>query len=472
MNAAELQFLAQIVRHRRDGRLMKYLSWFIVFSAAGLLVAGYLSERPLFGKGMFLALISGLGILWCGDFLKSAIQQNLPANAVLVPGLRAGLMRMTALLYAGCVLFSAALGWLMLGHPGYVLLAAGSLSVFILFANRYAWLNLLPSAIFIATLFVTNRPLDLLSDVVLSVGEPLLTFLGAMLLLLLGWKGLLAAFPQGGDRHWAWRSCALRRQARSRGEAQVGGVGAGGLRWLAWLRKPYAAALRTDSRPGADAGRQLMHTIGPAANDGTAIAYLALAAVAMALVLYRMSASKELVLMLMCSTTMQSVLMYVSSVVKQVARRGAEQRLYLLTPAAPAAAQINRTLMRTLLFRALRLWLLASLCVAGVDVVMQGGLKIRGVTFLIAMLLLPCAGLVLRNYAAIPAHTRETPATALMLAMVLVCTLLPLLAYTQPGLPWFGFGGAIGIGAVIGLWLRWRQVMALPPVLPAGRLAF
>jgi hypothetical protein len=48
--------------------------------------------------------------------VKNAVQQNAPSNAVLVPGLRRRLMRLS-LLYLAATLLTGALSWLLISRP-------------------------------------------------------------------------------------------------------------------------------------------------------------------------------------------------------------------------------------------------------------------------------------------------------------------------------------------------------------------
>ena len=114
-----------------------------------------------------------------------------------------------------------------------------------------------------------------------------------------------AAFPQGGDRHWAWHWRLCRQQARFRGAARVDGAAWSG-RWTTWLRLAYTAALRRDSRGGASQGRMMMHALGPRAHDGGAVAYMLFTTLAMVLVgLYVRSRGDDLNVMSVSSTVMQ-----------------------------------------------------------------------------------------------------------------------------------------------------------------------
>jgi hypothetical protein len=198
------QLLAQVMLDRCNSGLLVRLSWFLLVCIAGELLFGMYFGQPRFGPALLVFLICGIGYLWCGAFLKNAVRQNRPEYACLAPGLRGRLMTLTALLLAGCTLASAALAGLLTGTPGYALVCAGLLSVYLLFAQRYAALNLLPSIVILASVSTQNRPLRALLAAAETIGEPALAGVGAIALVALGALGLRAAFPQGGDRHWEW----------------------------------------------------------------------------------------------------------------------------------------------------------------------------------------------------------------------------------------------------------------------------
>jgi hypothetical protein len=148
-----------------------------------------------------------------------------------------------------------------------------------------------------------------------------------------------ALFPQGGDRHMLWHQCFSRQLARANGTALNMEPG-GGIRWLAWLRRPYNTTLRADSRHGAAPGRQMMHALGTMAYDGGAIAYALVSLVAMCWAGDYLAVQADQAFVLVCSTMMQgmlmmSVLVYAATVSSQAVRFSGEQSLYRLTPAAP-----------------------------------------------------------------------------------------------------------------------------------------
>jgi hypothetical protein len=464
------QLLVQVLRDRAAGGLMVRLSWFLAACVVGELVFAMYFGQPRFGHVLLIGLICGTGYLWCGAFLKSAIQQNQPAYACLVPQLRRRLMTLTVVLYLACTLVMAAMASALIGHGGYALVCGGMFSVYMLFAQRYALLNLFPSAVILVSVSMRNQPLQALVATAEAMGEPVVAGVGAILLLLLGRLGLQAAFPQGGDRHWAWYAFQARQLAQQKGDAPAPSTG--GPRWIAWFRTAYLATLRRDSRGGASQGNMMMHTLGTAAHDGTSIAYVVLFS-AIAIVIGRHLAAQgeqlhaSVTVTLMQASLMLSCLMYVVAVGASAARNGVEQSLYLLTPAAPEAARINAVLLRTLLWRCLRLWLISLTGAACIDFAVLGRLELRGPVFVLAMLMLPCAGFVLRNYAVMPARQGSLMATGTaMLGFAAVGV-----QQLRPELPWYWIGGGVALVAVAGMRWRWRRMMALPPLLPAGRLA-
>jgi hypothetical protein len=475
MNTIHRHLLQQVMRERAACGLLVRLSWFIAACVLGLLIFYYYVGKPVFGDALMLCLVSGLAYLWCGAFLKNAVQQNWPSNAVLVPGLRRGLMQTTVILYSAATLLTAAMSWLLTGHPGYGLLAGGLFSIYVLSAQRYSWMNFVPSVVIVIAVSNSKHPMDSLLAAADVIGEPLVTAIGVVLLALLGGRTMQAVFPRGGDRHFAWHRCYTRQLARANGSVLNLEPG-NGMRWLAWLRLPYTYALRADSRRGADQGRQMLHVLGTPAHDGGAIAYAVVSTIIMSVVVRYIASKLEPALTLMTSTMMQgmlmmSVLVYAANVAAHAARFSGEQGLYRLTPAAPATAQINRVLLGTLLFRCLRLWLISTLAIICIDAVAIGQFEVRGITFALASLMLPFAGLLMRDFATVPARPNAMLPVVTSTTVVLIYVALAVAEQMQPGLPLFWFGGVVMAVTVIALRLRWQRLLTLPPLLPASRLA-
>lgn len=457
MNAADRQLLLQVMRDHASSGLLVRLSWFVGACILVQLVSSHYFSQPLFGEIGLLFLGSTLAYLWCGAFVKNAVQQNSPSNAVLVPGLRRRLMRLTAGMYLAATLVTGALGWLLADRPGCGLLLGAVFSIYVLYAQRYGMLNFLPTVIIVGSLSISSHPVDDLLAAADRIGEPLLSLAGLALLALAGWQAVHALFPQGGDHHWRWYDCQHRQLARASGAALNMEPG-GGLRWLAWLRRPYNAALRADSRSGAS-GRRMMHALGTMGYDGGAIAYMLVSALVMALVGRYLAAKTGAGQMMVCSTIMQgmlmmSVLVYAATVSSQVVRFSGEQSLYRLTPSAPAAAQFNRVLLDTLMFRCLRLWALSLAAIICIDMVILGRLEVRGITVVLGALMLPFAGLLLlllllRDYAAVPRQPNG----------VLAYIALAVVDQMHPGWPasWFAGPGPARP------WSRWRRAPGAGP---------
>lgn len=475
MNPVYRQLLLQVLRDRCSSGLLVRLSWFVAVMALGQVVFSHMVGKPVYGDVLLVFLGSGLLFLWCGAFVKSAVQQNMPSNAVLVPGLRRHLMRLTVWLYLAATVLTGVLSWALGGPPGYGLLAGGLFSIYVLYAQRHPMLNFLPSVVIIASVSLSKHPLDRLLAAADRVGEPVVTVAGLVLLALAGWHAVHALFPQGGDRHWAWYLCYRRQLARASG-AMLNMEPGGGVRWLAWLRRPYNAALRADSRPGAGQGRQMMHALGTLGHDGGAIAYMLVSLLAMCWVGSYLAVHADQAVVLVCSTMMQgmlmmSVVMYAAAVSSQAARFSGEQSLYRLTPAAPAAAQFNRVLLGMLMFRCLRLWALSLAAIICIDAVVTGRVEVRGITVALGALMLPFAGLLLRDYASVPRQPNAMLTMAASVAVVAAYIALAVADQLHPGLPLFLLSTVVMAASGVALRLRWQRLVAAPVAFPAGRLA-
>lgn len=475
MNPVYRQLLLQVMRDRASSGVLVRLSWFVGACALAALLFAYYIDKPLFGEVLMLFLTCGLAYLWCGAFVKNAVRQNMPSNAVLVPGLRRHLMRLTAWLYLSATLLAGLLSWILVERPGYGLLGGALFSIYVLYAQRFGLLNFLPTVAIVGSLSVSKHPLDALLAAADRIGEPVVTLVGLALLALVSRHAVRSLFPHGGDRHWLWYQCHRRQLARASGEALNMEPGSG-FRWLAWLRLPYNAGLRADSRRGAAHGRQMMHALGTMAHDGGAIAYVLISVVSMSWAGRYLGSHSDPAFLLVSSTMMQgmlmmSVLVYAATVSSQAVRFSGEQSLYRLTPAAPAATRFNRVLLGALMFRCLRLWALSLAAIICIDMVVMGRFEVRGITVALGALMLPFAGLLLRDYAAVPRQPNATLTVAASIAVVVAYIALAVVDQMRPGLPLFWFSAAVAAMTGVALRLRWQQLAAAPVAFPAGRLA-
>ena len=118
----------------------------------------------------------------------------------------------------------------------------------------------------------------------------------------------------------------------------------------------------------------------------------------------------------------------------------------------------------------LQVWLATLICVVAIDSLILGHAGLRGVNFVLWMLLLPMSCMLTRNYALIGATGRELERLALTVPFLVLCMALLGLEHMLPGIPWFWLGGVVAVVTGLVLRLRWNKLMAQPPVLPAGRL--
>lgn len=473
MNAAYSQLLLQVVRDRCASRTLVRISGLILLVGLAALVFGNYIERPQLGRGILVGTLSFIVMSWGGTLLKSAVQQNHPANACLVPKLRHRLIVLTLILYGTMTVLIAAMAGAVFGHFGYALVGAGLFYSFILYAQRYPVLAILPSMLIVLSVSVLKAPLYAAWDAIGWMGEPALTGIGLIVVSVLGGFGMRAAFPRGGDSHWSWHARRAATLRRAQGDAPKPGDTANWNRWTMPLRIGYRAGLRRDSRGGAAPGRMLPHTFGPAAHEGGYHAG-ALLILLVVLVLRGFGDSEWLRQMLPTSMLQASVLagvaIYAAELQKSVVRHGAEQALYLLTPGAPAAAQINRLLGAALLKRFLRVWLVTVACAATIDMMMLGAPRLSASTCVLSALMLSLACTLLRDYAKTPASTNQT--ATLISSFIAIFAYLIMLGIERrwPAFPLFWAWVAMVTASLLALGLRWRRFMALPAVLPAGRL--
>ncbi len=475
MSGAYTQLLLQVVRERCAKRMMVRISALLALGAlvVALLVLSLRSHQELAWQAP-LGMSAMLIVIWCGAYLKSAVQQNHPAYACLVPQLRRRLIVLTVALFAAGALALAAMAAAVFGHPGYALVGAGAFFCYLLYAQRYTALAFLPSVIILGSLSV-KQWLAALWQSLAPMGEPALAGMGLIAVAALGAGGIQLVFPRGGDRHWAWhsRNAALVRRLQG-GLLKPDDAGARN-RFSMLLRTGYSATLRRDSQRGAGPARMLMHTLGPTAYEGGYLAYLLLVTAVAAGVLLHGGGDALAVRQMMRTFVMQicllvAVVLYAADLLKSASRHGAEQALFFLAPRAPVAAQVNRMLGAALLARFLRVWLLACAAAFLVDMLLQGAPRIYGSTFLLAALLLPFSCLLLRDYAATPvSHSQMTTLAWTFVSMVAYLVALAV-ENDFPQLPLFWIGGAVVLATSLVLRWRWRRLMALPAVLPAGRL--
>lgn len=170
------------------------------------------------------------------------------------------------------------------------------------------------------------------------------------------------------------------------------------------------------------------------------------------------------VVLALCTLGVLAGTVYMES--RRFALARTEQALLALTPAAPAAAQMNRVLARLLMagfggcWAILALATLAALLILGAQ---PGELARVGAVWAMA---LPLVAVPLRDFA-----RNEGPPEwpwALVLAMLAGCAALACGGAGRSQVWWAVGAGGVLAGAALAYW-RWRVMLAAAPAFPAGR---
>lgn len=460
--------LAQVIQDQATYRRMMRMS-LLLLAAEIILLTLHGGPLGTAGKLVMVCLPWTLMQIWAGGFMRLAIRQNRPEYACLVPNLRSRLIRLVAACYTFDAVVLALIAGLAFGHAGYGLMFSGLGTVVIIFLNRYVKLTwLMAFVIPFGTPFIMNDLPALLAP----ISETALTLAVMPVAALLSGWGLHLLLPRGGDRHWTWQYQFSQRQNMLAGQSTQACTTQESTRLRQLLRRLYVATLRRDSQPGVAANRAMMHVVGPGAHPGRVMAFSLTSTMVVLLIgCFASDGARVGMLTAIGLVQMGAVLIYAFSAADDVVQHGAEQQLYFLTPAAPAAARINRLLAATLLRRALAVWLVSLVCAVGLDSALAGHAALRGANFAFAMGMLWTLAPLLRNYAVMPARRLGQAWTILTFVVVVLFVVTAALQQSVPDMPWYEMGSVAGIGALIYLGLRWRALMALPPVLPAGRLA-
>lgn len=469
------ELLLQVVREDSGYRMMKRVTWLVTVAAVLIVATFHHWGKPTAGKGMLTISLWGLALMWASAFMKSAIAQARPEYANLVPQLRTRLMRLTGALFVSSSLLLGLLAGLLFGYPGYALLAGGVMSVYIMLTPRYPWVAFSPSVIALA-LVQSGYVEEIGYAVHHGLGQLATTVFGGLLLLALGTWGLRVLFPRGGDAHWAWFKRQSRAREAARSPTQLVPVTRFGIWWQGRRGTRYLAALRDDSRTGATPQRMMMHALGPAVHpSGYILSVLANTIAALALLLVVEGRIQPGSYALMGNALQWAVLacsmMFVLSAIDSATRYRTEQAIFFLSAGAPAMAQVNRLLGGALLRRFFVVWLATLAGAAVIDSLIQQQAGLRGATVMLAVLMLPLACKLLRNYAVAQPAGKGTSWVVWMALYMIVCNLLMAVAKAGRHLPWFWLAGVFAAGSLLVLYRYWRKLVALPAVLPSGRLA-
>ena len=398
------QVFGQVVAER--GRRNSLLTMTTIFLACAVVLywlLAHVSHNPYTLRYLLVFLFCVAVALWCGTFLGSAVRQNSPVYASLVPHLHRRLLVSCALACGLSIVVTAVAATLAMGTDtfAFALLSAGAVFGYLLFVQRYKMLWLLPSVLIFGTqgLVAMFGALALPPPAAFAAPGWIIAAVTADVVLVT--LGLRAALPAAGDRHFAWHRNLSNTPAAKRES--------GAATPRDWLRGPgvgYFSALRRDSVRGAGAppDAMMLHVLGPSVHIGGAL-MTALVPVALVLLLVAVRQSGVALSDQWLSNRWWQLLVlmaapgYAWSVLQALGARGGEQSLYLMSASAPARLQFNRVFGRILMHRFLLIWAVSAVSVYVLGWIATGAPDRSGAHAMMAVVALLFAPMLWRDYA-------------------------------------------------------------------------
>lgn len=443
----------------------------LLLLGGGAVFAGVAFWRNQLDAWILVRLLLGLGAFWgvaawMGLFVPGSMRMNSAINARLVPRQRRRLLQM------------AGGGWLLLTLASAV--AAGTWTVLPLVG---AFL------LSIAMVLGTGNPRALTPIIVIGnwswlsrrvlppgLAEAMASYTAlavcAVLLVPASAWALRWMYPAGGDRHYE-RHAALRSRVVEGG----GGAGDPGGRSV----RMYAAVLHRDARHGrqrADAGRMLMHALGPDVHWSAWTGFVGIMLVlgiGVRLLLTWQEGSRSLhdfmsgASLVGLGSLVLAILFATAAFSQAINRTRGEQALLRLAPLAGDTALLNRRLAVQLLRRGLGLWAVLTLTILCVSILVAGpGVLLRQFGLCCLAGQVAMMGL-LGDYAG---QGGWHPALAWRAAGLALLEVLAAAGLARvSGTPVWVWMAAIAL-AVAGFLLRraWRDMLAAPVAFPARRM--
>jgi len=414
------------------------------------------------------ALCTPAGVVlfaWTMCLVPGATGLNSPANAKLVPGMRARLIELTLLVWLGAIgVFTIGLFMLRDGLAPALLLAIGvTLGVASGVAGaRGSWILITP--LLAGSIMSRLAPAWLLD----ALATPAAAALVVASMPPLGVLVTRALLPQAGDRHWNM----LAHRERMLGACNKGMV-PDGLLGHAW----DGLMLRRDLAHRAPRAL-LMRALGPNLVPLT-VAAAAIGGLTFAGLTYlgESSGSGEVAGKLVASSPgmtaliLMTFLFQAGSVPALVARNSGEQALVRLAPAMPGLApQLNRLLARGLLVRGVTCWALTSAAALLLALMVGARGEALAAQACMCCMALPSLALGLRDHARAPSWSIAF-VWLLAIGVALIGPLVGALLYLVFGLPFWlcATVAAIVLAAAL-VRQRLRLVERAPWALPAARL--
>jgi hypothetical protein len=469
MNAWQAILLQPWQEQRQQGQ-----RWFTILLAA-IVLGAPLAVLLTTGNTRIASMAAASGALcivfvWWGLFVRSAVLQNHPANAVLVPQLRRRLLRLTGALWIAVCLACATVGSLLFGHFGLLLCGFAIFLMFVIAVQRFHWLAYVPLGVIILNAMASGTVLAAAEWIVLSLGENGLVAAGLALNAVLAAVLLPQLLPAGGDRHHAWHKRVECSAAQLRdGKLSGGQQGLIGSMLLALLNAPYWRRFEHDVRGKTGQQAILLHALGPRTETGSLLA----CALVLGLVFLFTGGKSfghkgyEFINVFLVPFGLLPSLLFPVQQRLAMQRTVNEQGLLRLSPGVPAPQHFNRVLGLALARYFIFTWVLSVGVIAGAAMVATRSIWIPHALPAMALLGLAAGAFTLRDYAALP-RVRHG-ANALLLPMMIAVGSAVFTAVLGPRLPWLWLTMG-GVPLVAWLWWsRWRKMLAARPAFPAAR---
>ncbi len=438
---------------------MRVATWGLLIAAVVLSFVVMLVKKSMTAALVQLSYtLSVLAVLHWGSFISGAATLNRPDRAHLVPALNRQVRESAALVWVLTMLtFVPAV---LIAQNGLLYLMAASVLVIALGLYRagcgaFGWLAV---ASFLVCLFTPEYPYW--SDQVLAVG--------CLLTLPFAAWALGAAFPAGGERHFAMLGPQATAQALDTTEGTLALLRAGG------GRAPiYKLLLRRDL-VSTDGRRFLwLHVLGRDAQGfNFVLPFIVVAGAMLALEpflklftpqpdMVRMLIRFGLGVLMLSFYTWCRFLMGMRTTPR-------EQALVRLAPAAPRADRINQVLGKHMLVACIAEWFAVSMLAVGLALLWNVGAPAMHVIAALSCAALSFTGASLGDYS-----RKKGVDLVGQVLQSLLCLVIAIVSmfWTQNPAVWWSLISlilAIALG-VIGM--RWRDMMAAPVAFPAGRFA-
>jgi hypothetical protein len=432
-----------VQQRRAQGSL--WLSWMLMVlalaCAAGAVVVD--SKKAALACIVFLGVsLAFLSIMWWSYLVSSILAQNTSSALRLAPRMRERSMQVTVAAWAAITLMMTLAVGVPLGYPGHVAVITGLalLELTVLVNSRVL---AAVAAFFWVTMFFKLRLPDWLIVFWESNGA---VAVGALLLVLRGRMALRRVF--GPVERSAVREPS--QVVRLLSELRLDGPG---------RQPPFTRVL------------------GPAAFGGARALLVVLAVLCVSIrVLIEVqgsgSAHQRLfmtrALVLIAVLFMQAMMTFNEA--SRCYKRGTEQGLVRLAPAAPMAADINRSLGRYLLGGFLKMWSLSSVVGLAMLWVLGATLDEMLRSAAVCGIALVLAGALLRDYARNLVSDHLQPVLFAVGAIVAVSLVPAAVRGKFDDALWLWFALAGMTAGALFIWRRWRRMVQAPPAFPAARM--